>query len=91
MQINVTVGNSQYIGFKSVDSQLYYQQLVAQSTVDSAINANSNTSYGLIGVTYKPVAANIGQWTTFKAGKTAAAVSLSHVTDIMHSRAALLN
>ena len=42
---------------------------MANTTTDnSALSVNQNETYGVIGITYRPSQADIGQWTAFTAG-----------------------
>ncbi len=45
------------------------QELVANTTNDTAFSVNWNSTYGLIGLTYTPTQANVGKWSTFVAGQ----------------------
>ena len=45
------------------------QELVANTTNDTAFTVSQNSTYGLIGMSYTPTQANIGKWSTFVAGK----------------------
>ena len=85
MQVDVTVGNSQYIGFKALDNSMYYKVLAANTADDTAITVSQNDSYGLIGVTFKPTQANIGKRTTFTAGERIVCCLKTHILSLSTS------